>query len=58
MSYKLESCYLSAYGKVLMYALQSKGLDEDLALEILHLTVPAEELYSLDEEDEKSGHRS
>ena len=45
--YKKEACYLSVYGKVLMLLLLDKGLDQDLALEVLHLLIPNSELYDL-----------
>ena len=48
--FRKEACYLSVYGKTLMNLLILKGIDEDLALEILHLLVPNENLYDLDEE--------
>lgn len=50
--YKKEACYLSFYGAELMSKLTARGLDEDLALEILHVLVPNEQLYSLDEVDQ------
>ena len=48
--YKKEACYLSDYGLMLMACLKAKGIDEDLALEILHLLVDEEELYNLEGE--------
>jgi hypothetical protein len=52
--YKKEACYLSDYGTMLMGCLRAKGLDEDLALEVLHLLVPEEDLYDLEvTEDEQ-----
>jgi hypothetical protein len=48
-----EYCYLSVYGRVMLNALMQKGIkDPDLALEILHLLVPEEELYDLEVADE------
>lgn len=52
MFYEKEKWYLSEQGKNLVEKIASKGLDYDLALEVAHLLVSAEELYDLEDEHE------
>ncbi len=47
--YQKEICYLSLYGRFLLDTLIAKGIQADLAFEVLHLLVPNEDLYILDE---------
>ena len=49
-----EACYLTIEGKLLMLELIQKGIDADLALEILHLLVPNDKLYDLEGSDDAS----
>jgi hypothetical protein len=51
--YQKESCYLSDQGKQLVDNLIAKGLDEDLALEVAHISIPSDQLYELEVSDEK-----
>lgn len=44
-----ELCYLSEYGRVMHNLLVARGVDKDLALEVLHLLVPHQDLYELEE---------
>jgi hypothetical protein len=47
--YNKEACYLSSYGQTLIALLIDRGVkDKDLALEILHILVPENELYNLE----------
>ena len=50
--YDQEIPYLSASGKLYLLTLIAKGIDRDLAMEVLHLLVPNEELYELGYEKE------
>jgi hypothetical protein len=48
--YKKEYCYLTPKGKTFVDFLISKGIDEDLALEVAHISIPNDELYQLEDE--------